>query len=55
MLGLTVEQFGSQPTFVMTCAGMRFEKSICQSANGVLNLTVTVWPPFVPVTDVMSR
>ncbi len=55
MLGLTVEQFGFQPTFSMTCAGSRFEKSICQSANTVLNFTVTVRPPFVPVTDAMSR
>src|SRR5580704_3669718 len=55
MLGLTVEQFGLQPTFSMTCAGNRLAKSICQSANGFLNFTVTVCPPFDPVTDAMSR
>ena len=55
MLGLTVEQFGFQPTFSITCAGNRSEKSICQSANVFLNFTVTVWPPLEPVTDAMSR
>src|SRR6185437_8650813 len=44
MPGLTVGQFGFQPTFSITCAGRRFAKSFCQSANTVLNLTVTVWP-----------
>ncbi len=55
MLGLTVEQLGFQPTFSITCAGNRLEKSICQSANVFLNFTVTVWPPLDPVTDAMSR
>ena len=46
---------GSSPTFSMTWAGTRLANSICQSAKVVLNFTVTVWPPFEPVTDAMSR
>ena len=53
--GSTVVQAGLQPTFSITCAGTRLAKSSRQSANGVLNLTVTVRPPLEPVTDVMSR
>ena len=53
--GFTVGQNGSHPTFSITWAGTRLSKSICQSANVVLNFTVTVWPPFDPVTDSMSR
>ena len=55
MAGSTVGQLGFHPTFSMTWAGMRLSKSICQSAKVVLNFTVTVWPPFDPVTDAMSR
>ena len=55
MSGFTVGQFGFHPTFSMTWAGTRLSKSICQSAKVVLNFTVTVWPPFVPATDAMSR
>ena len=52
---LTVLQAGLQPTFSITWAGTRLAKSSRQSAKGVLNLTVTVWPPLEPVTDPMSR
>ena len=55
MAGLTVEQLGFHPVFSITCAGTRLSKSICQSANVVLNFTVTVWPPLDPVTEAMSR
>ncbi len=55
MAGLTVEQVGFHPVFSITWAGTRLSKSICQSANVVLNFTVTVWPPFDPVTEAMSR
>ncbi len=55
MAGSTVVQVGFHPTFSMTWAGSRLAKSICQSAKVVLNFTVTVWPPFEPVTDAMSR
>ena len=55
MAGFTVMQFGFHPTFSITWAGTRLSKSICQSANVVLNFTVTVWPPLDPVTDAMSR
>ena len=55
MAGSTVEQLGFQPTFSITWAGTRLAKSICQSANVVLNFTVTVWPPLDPVTEAMSR
>ena len=55
MAGFTVVQVGFHPTFSITWAGTRLAKSICQSAKVVLNFTVTVWPPFDPVTDAMSR
>ncbi len=55
MAGSTVVQLGLHPTFSITWAGTRFAKSICQSAKIVLKVTVTVWPPFDPTTDAMSR
>ena len=42
MSGFTVVQLGFQPVFSITWAGTRLAKSICQSANVVLNFTVTV-------------
>jgi hypothetical protein len=53
--GSTVVQAGLHPTFSITWAGRRLAKSSCQSANGVLKRTVTVWPPLEPVTEAMSR
>ena len=55
MEGSTVVQAGFHPTFSMTWAGSRLAKSVCQSAKGVWNTTLTVRPLSVPVTDVMSR
>ena len=55
MAGFTVRQVGFHPTLSITWAGTRLSKSICQSAKVVLNFTVTVCPPFDPVTDAMSR
>ncbi len=55
MAGLTVRHSGFHPTFSITWAGTRLAKSISQSAKVVLNFTVTVRPPFEPVTDAMSR
>ncbi len=55
MAGLTVAQLGFHPVFSITWAGTRLSKSICQSANVVLNFTVTVCPPFDPATESMSR
>jgi hypothetical protein len=50
-----MEQAGFHPTFSMMWAGSKLANSICQSAKGAWNTTVTVRPLLVPVTDEMSR
>ena len=44
-----------QPTFSATWAGTMPLNSSRQSVNGVENVTVTVLPSWLPVTEAMSR
>jgi len=44
-----------QPTLRAMWAGTMWSNMIRQSANGVAKTTVTVRPPWLPVTEATSR